>query len=233
MTRPPRPFHLGRWLLRWLVLGPIVLAVGFFAVCALLLAAYRYVPPPVTTVQLQRVVEAATGPRELTFQRRWRPMSEVSVHLPRAVVAAEDTRFYQHGGVDWVEFERARADARRTGRPARGASTLTQQLVKNLFLTTHRSYVRKGVELPLALMAEAILPKDRILELYVNVVEWGPGVYGVEAAARYHYNTGADALTREQSARLAALLPAPRTRTPATVPGYSRTILTRMRQMGW
>jgi monofunctional glycosyltransferase len=229
----PGPFRPVRWILRWLVLGPILLAVAFFSACALLLALYRVVPPPVTAVQVQRVVEATLGPGDLNFQRRWRPADEISVHLPRAVVAAEDTRFFQHRGIDFVELEQARATARRTGRPPRGASTITQQLVKNLFLTTHRSYVRKGVELPLALLAEVILPKERILELYVNVVEWGPGVYGAEAAARYHYNTSADRLTREQSARLAALLPAPRSRTPGAVSGYSRTILTRMGQMGW
>jgi len=220
-------------MLRWLVLGPIALVAGFFVVCAALLLLYRWVPPAVSTVQLQRVAEAAFTSTPLTFERSWRSLDAVSPHVPRAVVAAEDTRFYQHRGVDWEELENARRQAERTGRPMRGASTITQQLVKNLFLTTHRSYVRKGMEYPLAMLADAVLPKERQLELYVNVVEWGPGVYGVEAAARYHYNTSADRLSREQAARLAALLPAPRSRTPGTVNTYSRTIQQRMRQMGW
>lgn len=232
-ARKDQPRGLGRWIFRWLILGPIFLIVGFFAVCAVLLALYRWVPPPVTTVQLQRVIEATVDPASFRFHRSWRSAEEISRHLPRAVVAAEDTRFYQHRGIDWEELEKARREAERRGTRPRGASTITQQLVKNLFLTTHRSYVRKGLELPLALMAEVILPKDRILELYVNSVEWGPGVYGAEAAAQYHYNIPASQLTREQSARLAALLPAPRSRTPGTVNTYSGIILRRMSQMGW
>jgi monofunctional biosynthetic peptidoglycan transglycosylase len=129
--------------------------------------------------------------------------------------------------------EAARETAARRNRAPRGASTITQQLVKNLFLTTHRSYLRKGVEITLTPLAELVLPKRRILELYLNVVEWGPGVYGVEEAARYHYQRPARRLTREQAARLAALLPAPRRRIPARVGGYAATILERMRALGW
>lgn len=220
-------------VIRWLVLGPILLLVGFLAFCTLLLALYRWLPPPVTTVQVQRAVEAVVSPTDLAFSRSWASKDRISPHLGRAVVAAEDTRFYQHRGFDWEEFEKARREAERRGRPMRGASTISQQLVKNLFLTTHRSVVRKGLEYPLTFVAELILPKDRILELYLNVVEWGPGVYGAEAAAQYHYGVSAHNLTREQSARLAALLPAPRSRTTGTVSGYSQIIMRRMSQMGW
>lgn len=218
---------------RWLLLGPILFVIGFLAFCTLLLALYRWVPPPVTTVQVQRTVEALASPDDLAFQRSWRRLDQISPHLRNAVVAAEDTRFYQHRGFDWEEFEKAREQAARSGRPMRGASTISQQLTKNLFLTTHRNYVRKGLEYPLTFSAELLLPKERILELYLNVVEWGPGVYGAEAAAQYHYNVSADALTREQAARLAAILPAPRTRTPQTQRAYSRIIMQRMWQMGW
>ncbi len=220
-------------LVRWLIIFPLVAVMGYLTLCVLLLAAYRFVPPPVTTVQVQRTVEAAFSPDQLAFRRTWRSTDNLSVHLPRAVVAAEDSRFYQHRGFDWEEFAKAREDAQRRGRPMRGASTISQQLVKNLFLTTHRSIVRKGLEYPLTFAAELILPKDRILELYVNSVEWGPGVYGAEAAARYHFGIGADQLSREQSARLAALLPAPRSRTPQNVGWYSSIIMQRMGQMGW
>jgi monofunctional glycosyltransferase len=221
-------------LARLLILGPILLVLGYLLLCSLLLGLYRFVPPPITTVQIQRTVGMAVAPGNVQFSRSWRSADAISTHLPRAVVAAEDTRFFQHGGIDWEELEKVRAEARRRGRPpARGASTITQQLVKNLFLTTHRSYVRKAFEYPLAYAAEFMLPKDRILELYVNVVEWGPGVYGAEAAARYHYRVSAADLTREQSARLAAVLPAPRSRTPQSQNTYSSIIQQRMRQMGW
>lgn len=222
-----------RRFVRWLVVAPILIVIGYMALCVLLLAAYRYVPPPVTTVQVQRVVEATLNGDQVRFQRSWRDMDSMSQHLPRAVVAAEDTRFFQHNGFDWEEFARARAEAERRGRPMRGASTISQQLVKNLFLTTHRSVIRKGFEYPLTFAAELILPKDRILELYVNVVEWGPGVFGAEAAAQFHYGISAEALSREQSARLAAVLPAPRTRTPQNMRTLSRIVMQRMWQMGW
>jgi monofunctional biosynthetic peptidoglycan transglycosylase len=115
----------------------------------------------------------------------------------------------------------------------RGASTITQQTVKNLFLTTHRSYVRKGLEVPLTLLAELILPKERILTLYLNAAEMGPGVFGVEAAAQYHYGTSAAGLSRDQAARLIAILPDPLDRRPQNMGATAARIQARMRQMGW
>ena len=120
-----------------------------------------------------------------------------------------------------------------TGKLGRGASTITQQLIKNLFLTTSRSAVRKGIEATLIYPAEYILGKQRILELYLNVIEWGPGVYGAEAASQYYYHVSAARVGREQAARLAAIIPAPTRRKPARMDEYSSAILTRMRQMGW
>ncbi|MDT0630645.1 monofunctional biosynthetic peptidoglycan transglycosylase [Rubrivirga litoralis] len=206
---------------------------GYLVACTLLLVAYRWVEPPATTVQVQRLVEAAVAGEPYELRYHPVPQSGQDDDLRHAVVASEDARFYTHGGFDWDELRAAREAAERTGRPMRGASTLTQQLVKNLFLTTHRSVVRKAFEVPLTLLAELILPKDRILTLYLDVAEWGPGVFGAEAAARHHYGTSADALTREQSARLAAVLPAPLARRPQDMGRTSSRILTRMRQMGW
>ena len=160
-------------------------------------------------------------------------MATLPQHVPRAVVAAEDSRFYQHRGFDWQEMEAAGRQAERTGAPRRGASTITQQLVKNLFLTTHRNVVRKGLEIALTPAAELILPKERILELYLNQIEWGPGVFGIEAAARHHYGVAATALSRAQALRLAAVIPAPRVRQPARMGWYARIIDGRMRAMGW
>lgn len=203
----------------------------YLGVCLMLLALYRVVYPPTTGVMVQRRLEAWTTGTD--YDRRYDPADAVSAHLRHAVVAAEDGRFYRHRGLDLEAMQEARRQAERTGRPMRGASTITQQLVKNLFMTTRRSVVRKGVEVPLALAAEVLLPKERILDLYLNVVEFGPGVYGAEAAARYHYDRPAARLTRTQAATLAALLPNPLVRTPANVGWYRRLILQRMRAMGW
>jgi monofunctional glycosyltransferase len=148
-------------------------------------------------------------------------------------VAAEDARFRQHHGIDWTEVEKVIDKDIEQGSLGRGGSTITQQLIKNLFLTTNRSMIRKGVEFTLVPMVETLLGKDRILELYLNVIEWGPGVYGAEAASRYYYDEPASRVSREQAARLAAIIPNPRKRTPGRMNEYSADIQTRMRQMGW
>ena len=160
------------------------------------------------------------------------PLSQISLDLQHAVIAAEDARFYQHHGFDWHAMEIAAEDDMEGGR-LRGGSTLTQQLVKNLFFGTGRSILRKGAEFTLVPVAELVLGKKRILELYLNVVEWGPGVYGAESACRYYYRTSARNIDREQSARLAAVLPLPLKRRPEYMNRYSGLIEERMRQMGW
>ncbi len=185
-ARKKRP--LGRRLIEGVVGLVVGLMATYFGVCLLLLVLYKVVYPPTTGVQVQRRIEAlADG--DLAYTKRYAPtaLDGITKHLPHAVVAAEDGRFYEHGGIDFKALQTAREQARRRGRPMRGASTITQQLVKNLFLTTHRSLVRKAAEIPLTFAAEALLGKDRILDLYVNVVELGPGVYGAEAAAQYHF----------------------------------------------
>jgi monofunctional biosynthetic peptidoglycan transglycosylase len=148
------------------------------------------------------------------------------------VIAAEDARFYQHNGFDWHEIQIA-AEEDMEGDRTRGASTLTQQLVKNLFFGTGRSILRKGAETTLVPVAEAVLGKRRILELYLNVVEWGPGIYGAEWASRTYYRTSARNIGREEAARLAAVLPGPLKRRPERMNRYSVIILSRMQQMGW
>ena len=210
----------------------LILLVALYALATVGLIWLRWLPPLVTMVQLQRIVEAALGPEPLRFRRERVALSSLPRHVSRAVVAAEDSRFFTHHGFDWTEVRHAIDEAQQGGR-SRGASTITQQLIKNLYFTTHRSPVRKAGELALTPMAELILPKERILELYLNEVEWASGVYGIEAAARHHYRTSARRLTREQSARLAAVLPAPRRRLPARMGSYASIILARMRAMGW
>lgn len=209
------------------------MVLGYLLACTLLLIAYRWVPPPATTVQIQRVMEAAIASEPFDLQYDPVTADSQDPDVRHAAVASEDGRFYTHHGFDWEEIRRAREDAERRGRAPRGASTITQQLVKNLFLTTHRSYIRKGFEVPLTLIAEVVLPKDRILTLYLNVAEWGPGVFGIEAAARHHYGTSANALTRAQAARLVAVLPAPSERRPQNMGQTAARIQRRMSQMGW
>ena len=218
-----------RRILRRLLL--VVLAA--YGAVLVALVYLRFFPPLTTMVQVQRRVESWFEAGDYTKRARWVGLDALPRHVPRAVVAAEDARFYQHHGFDFTELRKAREAAERQGLPARGASTLTQQLVKNLFFTTHRSYVRKGLELSITPLAEVVLGKRRIVELYVNVVEWGPGVYGIDAAARHHYGVPAARLSRERAARLAAILPAPRRRKPERMSQYAGIILERMRQMGW
>lgn len=218
------------WL-RKIVRTVVLVVFGYVLVCTFLLVAYRFVDPPITTVHIQRIIEGL-GP-DVSFHYAPVPADEMDQDIRHAVVASEDSRFYDHNGLDWVEINRAREDSRRRGTAPRGASTITQQLVKNLFLTTHRSWIRKGFELPLTYLADFILPKERILTLYLNVVEWGPGIYGIEEAAQYHYGVSASNLSRNQAARLAVCLPSPRDRRPQNQGGSAGRIERRMTQMGW
>ncbi len=208
-------------------------ALGILLLPFGLLLPLRWVDPWFTGVQAQRRVESWFGTGR--YQKRYTPvaLARISPHLRHAVVAAEDGRFYQHWGIDWAEIEKVAGGEEEGRQQRRGASTITQQLVKNLFFTTHRNPVRKVAEFGLAPTAELVLGKERILELYLNSVEWGPGVFGAEAAARYHYGVGAAGLSREQAARLAACLPSPRRRRPAAMHQYSAIILDRMGMMGW
>lgn len=193
--RPRRslPFRV----LRGGILAVLVLAGGLLGLSLL----YRFVPP-VSTLMLARWV---------TFQpvtREWKPLSAISPRLVRAVVLAEDARFCLHGGVDWEALRNVLEDADEDG-PARGASTLTMQTVKNLFLWHGRSYVRKGFELPLAMWLGLVWPKDRVIEVYLNIAEWGDGIFGAEAAAQAAFGKPAANLSFREAALLARALPNP------------------------
>jgi len=214
-------------MLRFWQIARVLLAVllAWLAVSVVGLVYLRFFPPAVTALQLQRWIERGDPPGSSTG---FVPLSTLGPNLPRAVIAAEDTRYFQHAGVDWQGMRQAVHDNMERRSLWRGGSTITQQLMKNLFLTTHGSFLRKAAEIPLALLAELILSKSRILELYLNVVEWGPGIYGGQAAAEHYYDIPAAYLTREQAARLAACLPAPRTRRPQRMNAYAAKILARM-----
>jgi monofunctional biosynthetic peptidoglycan transglycosylase len=213
---------------RWLV----IVLVLFWLLAALVLLAARWIDPPSTAVHMQRRLQAWIHHTPYHKRYQFIPLSQISPDLQHAVIAAEDARFYQHHGFDWHEVQIAAEDDLEGGR-TRGASTITQQLVKNLLFGTGRSVLRKGAEFTLAPVAEFVLGKRRILEIYLNVIEWGPGIYGAEPACRYYDGTAARNIGLQQAARLAAILPAPLKRRPERMNRYSALILDRMRQMGW
>ena len=173
-----------------------------------LLPVYSAVNPPITTVMIAKRIAGAS------IIKAWRPIEAISPHLVRAVIVAEDARFCAHSGIDWQQVEEVLLDAE-DGGPLRGASTITMQTVKNLFLWSGRSWLRKGLEVPLALYADAVLSKRRIMEIYLNIAEWDKGVYGAQAAARHYFGVSAARLSAAQAARMAATLPAPRLRDAA------------------
>ena len=215
-------------VVRWLVCGVVLV----WLLASLILLATRWVDPPSTAVHIQRRFQAWIHHTPYHERYKFIPLGQISPELQHAVVAAEDARFYQHHGFDWHEVQIAAEDDLDGGR-TRGASTITQQLVKNLFFGTGRSILRKAAEFTLVPVAEFVLGKRRILEIYLNVVEWGPGIYGAEPACRYYDGIPARNIGRQQAARLAAILPAPLKRRPERMNNYSALILERMTQMGW
>ena len=164
-----------RSFIRWLVIGVVLL----WSLAALILLAARWIDPPTTAVHIQRRLQAWIHHTPYRERYKFIPLSQISADLQHAVIAAEDSHFYQHHGFDWHEIQIAAEDDLE-GERTRGASTITQQLVKNLFFGTGRSFLRKGAEATLVPVAEFFLGKKRILEIYLNVVEWGPGIYGAD-----------------------------------------------------
>jgi len=174
-----------------LVAGPILTVI-----------VYRFVPPPATPLMVIRAIEGKG------WNHRWRPIDQVSPSLPRALIAAEDARFCDHHGFDIEALQKAYANNEKGGK-IRGGSTISQQTAKNVFLWPGRSYVRKGLEAYFTVLIETLWGKKRIMEVYLNSIEYGPGIYGAEAASRTYFKVGADRLTPQQASRLAAILPSP------------------------
>jgi monofunctional biosynthetic peptidoglycan transglycosylase len=193
---------------------------------------YRYNPPRETAFMAQRMDEAQSRNPALRLRYTWVPYAKISPNLKRAMIAAEDAKFVEHSGFDWDGIQNALDKNEKKGRVVAGGSTITQQLAKNLFLSPAKSYVRKAEEAVVTVLLEAMLPKQRILELYLNVIEWGNGVFGAEAAAQRYFGIPAAQLSAEQAARLAAMAPSPRRfeRNPdsAYLGGRVATILARM-----
>jgi monofunctional biosynthetic peptidoglycan transglycosylase len=228
----PSKTLLRKGFLRSFVRSLVIGVALVWSLAVLILLASRWIDPPTTAVHMQRRLQAWIHHTPYHERYTFIPLSQISPDLQHAVVAAEDARFYQHHGFDWDQIQVA-AEGDLEGGRTRGASTITQQLVKNLFFGTGRSVLRKGAEFTLVPVAELVLGKRRILEIYLNVVEWGPGIYGADSACRYYDGTAARNVGREQAARLAAILPAPLKRRPERMNRYSALILERMRQVGW
>lgn len=201
-----------------------IAGAGVVAVLATILL-YRFMNPPYSSLM---VANALAG---RTLKHRWVPLEKISPYLVSAVVTSEDARFCRHWGVDWSEMEDALERAEKTGQGPRGASTIPMQTVKNLFLWQSRSYIRKGIEIPLAYVASALWPKRRMLEIYLNIAEWGPGVFGAQAAARYHFHASAANLTRRQAAQMAAALPNPHVRNAGRPGPKTRALARRMENL--
>lgn len=200
---------VGRWF-KWAALG----LVGLFLIWQLWLLGWvllwGWVNPGETRFMEIRLAELQQKAPDAQLKKQWVPYERISIHLKRAIISAEDAKFVDHEGFDWEGIQKALEKNQKKGRFAAGGSTISQQLAKNLFLTPTKSYFRKAEEAIITLMLENLWSKRRILEVYLNVIEWGNGVFGAEAAARHYYNTSAAQLGPEQAARLAGMVPNPR-----------------------
>jgi len=207
--RPGRVFRFFRalkWCVSLLVFAFFLVQLWFFG----WVLWWKWVPPQETRFMQIRLAELRIQKPDAQLSYRWVPYGEISPHLKRAVIAAEDAHFAEHGGFDWQGIQTAIEKNARKGRFVAGGSTISQQLAKNLFLSPRRSMWRKAEEAAITLMIETAWDKERILEVYLNVIEWGNGVFGAEAAAQHHYRISASRLSSRQAARLAAMVPNPR-----------------------
>lgn len=205
------------WVGRTLVAIPI----GMILVVAL----FRIIPPAITPLMIYRLVNAPFTGHSFTVNHQWVSYDDVSPDVFRALITSEDKKFLSHGGVDWQSVERAKkvnAARIRRGKLPLGASTITMQTAKNVFLLPFRTMVRKAAEVVFTYMIEALWGKKRILEVYVNMIEWGDGIYGVECAAQTYFKKSAKELTRRESALLAAVVPNPRRFSAAQPSSYVR-----------
>jgi len=204
--------RLQRWRRRLVLAFAVIVALPFLLTFVYLIPGTR----PVSTLMISELVTLNL------YDRRWVPIGEMSPNVVNAVMMSEDGQFCSHHGIDWGEMKAVLSDFR-AGEPTRGASTIPMQTAKNLFLWNGRSYLRKMLELPLAVYVDAVMSKKRLMEIYLNIAEWGPGIYGVEAGAQHYFGKPASRLTRREGALMAATLPAPRLRNPARPgPGMSR-----------
>ncbi|AMQ55147.1 monofunctional biosynthetic peptidoglycan transglycosylase [Algoriphagus sanaruensis] len=207
-------------IIRWIGKLIFKITLWFLGLSIGLVILYRFVPVPITPLMVIRLVEQGLDPeKELRLYKDWEPITNISKHAAQAVVAAEDQKFLDHRGFDFEAMEKA-WEGNKKGKRIKGASTITQQTVKNVFLWPDRSYVRKALEAYFTVLVEVIWSKERIMEVYLNVIEMGDGIYGIEAAAQTYFKRPASKLSRSQAAVIAAVLPNPRRWNPARPTGY-------------
>jgi monofunctional glycosyltransferase len=214
LQRPNRLARIGQWVRKQKIKSILlVLLVAFLAELAtipfLRVAQLRTENPSETALMRQRMQESIEEGARLSIAHRWIPLSKLPKELINAVIVAEDGTFFTHGGIDWFEVQESFEANVDKGRVIRGASTITQQLAKNLYLSTSKDPIRKLKEVGITLLLEHYLNKQRILEIYLNVIEWGRGIFGVEAAAQTYFGKSASALTLDEAVRLAAVIPSP------------------------
>ncbi len=198
-----------------------LLTLIFFVGTISLVGIYRWLPVPVTPLMVMRIESNLFAGRPIALWYQWTPIAEISPKLENAVIAAEDFKFFEHNGFDWPAIQKALKHNRRSQR-VRGASTISQQVAKNVFLWPSRSWVRKGLEAYFTVLIEALWPKERIMEMYLNVVELGDGIYGVGAASQIYFQKNPAKLTSSEAALLAAVLPNPRLFQVSKPSGYIR-----------
>jgi monofunctional biosynthetic peptidoglycan transglycosylase len=201
--------RLGRWF-KWSLLGLIGLCLVWQLWLLGWVLYWKWNDPGTTRFMEIRLAELQVRNPAARLQQQWLPYRQISPHLKRAIIAAEDAKFVDHEGFDWDGIQKALEKNQKRGRTVAGGSTISQQLAKNLFLTPNKTYLRKAEEAIITLMLETLWSKQRIFEVYLNVIEWGNGVFGAEAAARHYYGIGAGQLGPEQAAKLAGMVPNPR-----------------------
>ena len=196
-----------KFLLRFLKYFLII----FFSSTIFFVVLYRFIDPPITPLMLIRTVQQTFSGDRVRLKKEWKPLKEISSNLQLAVVASEDNRFLEHSGFDLEAIKKAQVyNEKKKGKKVRGASTISQQTAKNVFLWPDRGWVRKGLEVYFTFLIETVWGKKRIMEVYLNVIETGNGIYGAEASSQFYFHKSAAALSREQAALLTAILPNPR-----------------------
>lgn len=196
----------------WIICGKIIM--WFFIITIGITILYRWINPPITPLMVMRKIQDGAS-----IEKHWVPIEEISPYMMQASIASEDNRFLGHKGFDYSAIQKV-INERKKGKDNRGGSTISQQTAKNVFLTPHRTWLRKGMEVYFTVLIEALWSKERIMEVYLNVIEMGNGIYGCEAAAHTYFHTSAARLTKRQAALIVACYPAPRKRNPAHPTSY-------------
>jgi len=225
-----------KWLFFKILFILKVFILCFVGVSVYFTVVFSFIPPQRTPLMLKKQIEQKKEKHEIQFRHQWIPIEEISPHLIQAVVATEDNHFTRHYGIDFGAIRKARNFNKRSTHRKRGASTITQQTAKNIFLWPARTYLRKGFEVYFTLLIETFWSKKRIMEVYLNMIEMGPGIYGAEATSQYYFHKPASRLTRSEAAMIAICLPNPLRRNPARPTSYmylrQQNVLSLMRKIG-